>query len=114
MGLGLTTWCSAGEWNGGSATVRVTHGGGKLMVVSGIEDWARGDGVLSYDGMGWDVLGTGTCTMRWDGMCSALAQVRWGGMGYRIGDSMHVLYDVNCGMRYSMVCWMDYNLCDRG
>ena len=81
MGLGLTTWCSAGEWNGGSATVRVTHGGGKLMVVSGIEDWARGDGVLSYDGMGWDVLGTGTCTMRWDGMCLALAQVRWDGMG---------------------------------
>ena len=65
--------------------------------------------------MGWDELGTGTGTMGWDGMCSALAQVRWGGMGYRIGDSMHVLYDVNCGMRYSMVCWvMDDDLCDRG
>ena len=36
-------------------------------------------------------------------------------LGYMIGYSMHVLYDVNCGMRYSMVCWvMDDDLCDRG
>jgi hypothetical protein len=35
-------------------------------------------------------------------------------LGYMIGYSMHVLYDVSCGMRDSMVCWMDDNLCDRG
>ena len=35
-------------------------------------------------------------------------------LGYMIGYSVHVLYDVSGGMRDSMVCGMDDNLCDRG